>query len=301
MSTIPLFPLFTKLTIDHKGEIERLMERFPPYSDFNFVSLFCWNTDGNTEVSKIGNGLAIKLKDYTSNDVTYSLLVSGNDTRKHVDLMLAHVKKLSLVPEYTVLALKAARGLVVSEEPENHDYIYRVDRLAGLDGGEYKKKRNKVHQFHGDLGEVVTTELHTTLRTGLDIEIEGLLVQWCFESGVLVDDQKDEIAAIRMALNNLHTLGLVLTTLRVDGKLKGISINQKLTEGNAICHFEKTIKAHNNIGAYLVHQVACQLRSEGCAYVNWEQDLGIEGLRSLKRSYHTYFYLKKFTITKSAV
>lgn len=293
---IPYFPHFTKLDLDHKVEIEQIVANFPPYSDFNFVSLFCWNTDGNTEVSRIGNGLVIKLKDYTSDDVTYSLIISGSDARRNLDIVLSHVNKLSLVPEYTILSLQNHDNLILSEEPYNHDYVYRVDRLARLDGSSYKKKRNKVHQFQNDLGEVVNTSFYTSLPDGIELDIEGLLVQWCFENDILYKDQSDEIAAIKTALANIEVFDLILTTLRVNGKLKGFSLNQKLLDGNAICHFEKTIKAHNNIGTYLVNKVANFLRDEGCAYVNWEQDLGLNGLRNLKQSYNTYFYLKKYSV-----
>ncbi|MGI8475489.1 MAG: hypothetical protein ACR2OO_03850 [Thermomicrobiales bacterium] len=38
---IPSFPSFRPLEISDQFEIEQWVKQFPPYSDFNFVSLWC--------------------------------------------------------------------------------------------------------------------------------------------------------------------------------------------------------------------------------------------------------------------
>lgn len=40
---IPKFPEFKKLELSNKEEIENFTSKFPPYSDFNFVSMWCWD------------------------------------------------------------------------------------------------------------------------------------------------------------------------------------------------------------------------------------------------------------------
>ena len=43
---IPEFPEFKKLELSNKEEIEKITQKFPPYSDFNFVSMWCLGIKG---------------------------------------------------------------------------------------------------------------------------------------------------------------------------------------------------------------------------------------------------------------
>ena len=71
---IALFPEFSKIDISHRYEIEAITSKFEPYSDFNFVSLFCWDTDGSAAVSVSNDNLIIKIPDYINGIPVYSML-----------------------------------------------------------------------------------------------------------------------------------------------------------------------------------------------------------------------------------
>ena len=55
------FPKFTALRLEDKKEYQKIISSFAPYSDFNFVSLFSWNINDKTFVSKLGSGIVIRL------------------------------------------------------------------------------------------------------------------------------------------------------------------------------------------------------------------------------------------------
>lgn len=293
---IARFPNFSPIGLRHKEEYEEIIKDFPPYSDFNFVSLFCWNSNQTTEISRLGEGIVIKLKDYTSDNIIYSFLSKDKETLKMVKKILDLSPRLCLVPESTINAM-GPHDLDICEEPDNFDYVYKLLDLVSLDGKKYKKKRNKVHRFNTDLSSDVTTQVVRDIAPSLRQEIEGVVVQWCFENEVLVADMQDEVDAILAAVDNLKALNLILVEVRVKGKLKGFSINE-ITHGTySLCHFEKTINAHENIASYLVKSVADILLTKGSHFVNWEQDLGLDGLRQLKRSYHQDHFLKKYSLS----
>ena len=43
---LPEFPQFKKLELSDKEEVEKFTSKFPPYSDFNFVSMWSWDIKG---------------------------------------------------------------------------------------------------------------------------------------------------------------------------------------------------------------------------------------------------------------
>jgi len=43
---IPEFPQFKNLELTDKIDVEKFTSKFPPYSDFNFVSMWSWDIKG---------------------------------------------------------------------------------------------------------------------------------------------------------------------------------------------------------------------------------------------------------------
>lgn len=295
-TSLPTYPDFDTIDIRHKEDIEKIVAKHEPYSDFNFTSLFCWNTDGNTAVALLNGNLVVRQKDYTSSHVNYSLLGS-NKVKESLDTLLNDVGCIHLVPQDLVDVIDNTESYDIIEEPDHFDYVYSLDELARLEGGVYKKKRNKVNNYSSDRAEQTEILTLDTISEGLREEIDGLFVQWCFENEKLYAEVEDEADAIHRAVDNFEELGLLIIELRIDGKLKGFSINQKIDDTYAICHFEKSIKAHNSLSPFFVNAVSAELLKRDCRLVNWEQDLGIEGLRQQKRSYAPTKQLKKYAIS----
>ncbi|MCA1638525.1 MAG: hypothetical protein LC768_09365, partial [Acidobacteria bacterium] len=61
---IPSFPHFRNLRADDKEAVESFTNQFPPYSDFNFTSLWCWNVSEKIQVSQLYGNLIVRFTDY---------------------------------------------------------------------------------------------------------------------------------------------------------------------------------------------------------------------------------------------
>ena len=71
-----------------------------------------------------------------------------------------------------------------------------------------------------------------------------------------------------------------------------------MNDETAVVHSEKGNPKIN--GLYqVINQWFCQNALGVHTWVNREQDLGIEGLRQAKMSYHPDHWVKKFTVRKS--
>ena len=81
--------------------------------------------------------------------------------------------------------------------------------------------------------------------------------------------------------------------LRVDGKLVAFTIGEPLNQNTYGVHIEKADVQYQ--GAYpAINQAFVEAVAASYAYVNREEDLGIEGLRKAKLSYQPVTILEKY-------
>jgi hypothetical protein len=173
---ISVFPNFSKLTIEHQPEVVRLTAGYEPYSDFNFTSLFCWNSDESTAISNLNGNLVINLPDYISGEPVYSLL-GINMINESIGALLQITDRLKLVPE--VVAELINPNLYISKEDrDNNDYIYELADLASLGGVKYKKKRNKLHSALKELGQDWSISSSASINDSLKLTIKTLSDAW---------------------------------------------------------------------------------------------------------------------------
>jgi hypothetical protein len=293
---ISAFPAFSKLGIEHKDDIAEFTSRFEPYSDFNFTSLLSWD-DGSTEVSMIHGNLVIKISDYVTGETAYSLL-GNNEVEPSLRLLLSSAGELRFVPETTVSSVIGKDSFLIGEDRDNFDYVYLLNDLAELPGGAFKKKRNKASRFKKSFAGQSIGAISERLHPGRKPDIDRIFSSWHTSS----DKDEEEILAERNALLRLveysEKLDILFTGVAADGICVGFSLNEKIGTDFAICHFEKALAEYNdlNIYTYLSQQAAKDLSGLGCKYVNWEQDLGLPGLRKAKLSYKPAGFLKKYTV-----
>jgi hypothetical protein len=297
---IATFPDFSKLDLSHKDQIAEITRRYEPYSDFNFTSLFSWD-DGSSEVSLLNGNLVIKLADYMTGEPVYSIL-GTTDIDASLDILLAATGTLKLVPEATLQAMQDGEKYVIEEDRDNFDYVYSLRTLADLPGGDFKKKRNKAHSFGRSFpGRSLQAEAGPlTKNDGNDII--HIFKRWAEVPSKSVEEIQAEQAAVLRLIEYSESFDLYLIKLMLDGQAIAFSINEKLSDDYALCHFEKALPEYHrgNIYTYLSQEVAKALLAFGCVKVNWEQDLGLEGLRKSKSSYYPSMYLKKYTVRKLA-
>ena len=104
-----------------------------------------------------------------------------------------------------------------------------------------------------------------------------------------------EFEAVKKAFEYFDELDMVGGLIRVNGEVIAYTLGEPQMNGRCfVSHFEKA--PADMIGAYpIINQEFtknCLMQYE---YVNREEDLGIEGLRKAKQSYHPEIWLEKCT------
>ena len=125
----------------------------------------------------------------------------------------------------------------------------------------------------------------------LDLQEDWCELRDCESSQDLLDEDR----AIYEALTNYQVLGFRGGAILIDSNVEAFALGEKLNENTAVIHIEK---ANPEIpGLYAaINQRFCAQEWAEVRYVNREQDLGIEGLRKAKLSYHPDHLVEKYTV-----
>jgi hypothetical protein len=178
-----------------------------------------------------------------------------------------------------------------------NDYIYSVEKMANLSGKKYHGKRGHITYFmkaYPDWQfEVLTPE-----TVG---ECIALHTSWIDEKDQTEQKEEDaefslEFEAVLSAFDNYKALGFVGGLIRVDGKVIAYTMGEPHSKDCFVTHFEKA--PADMRGAFpIINQVFTRQCLSGYTYVNREEDLGLEGLRKAKQSYHPEIFLEKCVAT----
>lgn len=290
------FPSFSKLELTHKEEVESITKHFTPYSDFNFVSLYTWDTDGSTSVALLNRNLVIQLPDYLTSEPVLSILGKENIDAS-LQILLETTDKLKLVPEDTVRAIKNPGLFLIEEDRDNYDYMYDLSEITNLAGKKFKKIRNKLNTFNVSNPDSITISNEPSLSESSKQEFLELFDEWAKTAKQSKEDSVAEKVAITRLLANASSLRLLFTNFRQGSRLVAFSISEVLENQYAMCHFEKGSPSLNNIYVYVAYEGAKALLAQGVKYANWEQDLGIQGLREAKSKWQPESFLKKYTVS----
>ena len=123
-----------------------------------------------------------------------------------------------------------------------------------------------------------------------------MALKWRNANDVDEDDEKHAEMAVSMnSLRLYKELGLRGGLLRVNGEVAAFSLGEPVCDDTIVVHIEK---ARTDIeGAYsMINQQFVIHETEGFTYINREDDVGEEGLRKAKLSYHPVFMVEKGTV-----
>lgn len=303
---IPLFPQFKKLTDSDQKHITEITNKYDPYSDFNFTSVYSYNTLELAEISVLNNNLVMKFTDYESNLPFYTFLGDNRvqDTLQQVidrSIVDGFGNELKLIPEINIKSHldTLADSYEISEDRDNFDYVYSLENLATLSGRHYDGHRNLVKRFHESFAGIKIEEI-TLVQKDIQQKISDLVFRWGKNKNKTEDEIKTEFSAIERLLNIAPTLNLTAIGAFDNDILVGFSIEEVLSSKWAIAHFGKADITYHGIFQVMEHEHAKRLHAKGIELLNYEQDLGISGLRQSKQNWKPIGFLKKYKIKPKA-
>jgi len=299
VTPVPLFPDFKQVSLDDRDIFREILWAYQPEtSELTFTKLFIWQPHYKTQWSMYQDWLIIICTD-TSGKL-YCLQPVGPPGRSSVaGMLLQWLHDEKNVPEPSIeradkkLAGELGQGgsFVVEPLREHFDYVYRSSDLIHLAGRKYHGKKNHINKF-------TATHAFTYMPLG-ESHIQACLEmqnKWC-DCHRCTEDMNlmREWEAIRDLLSHFEELNIQGGVILIEGRVEAFTIGELLNEQTAVVHIEKANTAIPGLYS-MINQQFCEHAWQTVSCINREQDLGDEGLRQAKLSYHPDHLVEKYRI-----
>jgi len=279
------------LALDDRLLVNEYFRRFPPQtSELTFTNLYAWRRTRPILIDIFKESLIIFAETRTGR----VLLGKPVGPVSLVDVISEYGGEITgaeRFPKANIEGLQLLPGVMVLEDRDNADYVYRCEDLAGLAGRNYTKKRNHIHQCKAAYPcqyERITPEIISQCLAMQD--------RWCAARDCKAEPGLcGEYQAIEETLLHYQEFGLTGCAIRIDGTIEAFTIGEALNPTTAVCHFEKAMPRFQGLGQ-MINQCFAENNLTGFSHVNREQDLGIPGLRQSKESYYPDYLVEKVRI-----
>jgi hypothetical protein len=171
------------------------------------------------------------------------------------------------------------------------DYVYKREKLASMSGKKLHKKRNHLNYFENNFTFKMIDLTDDKLEETYEF-LKSLILERSF-------NPNEELLATLRVVNQRNRLGLISKLLYADERLVGVIIAQNHF-GTALIHIAKADVDTRGASVALFSYFLRDNLTE-CDYVNFMEDMGIEGLRQMKESYYPEFMIEKFVATRPLV
>lgn len=282
---------FKPPTLDDRGRInDYVLHSGQIGCDVSFVNTYLWRAHYDIRVAFTDDAY---YKCYLRNGTVsgYCFPMTRGDIRTAVDRIVDDARERGNVPfigllnEANAAVIRSMYGdrVQIAEDRDSFDYVYLRENLANLAGKKYHAKRNHISRFfreHDDYSiKEICRENHADVLSVCERWQEGAA-----ETG--------ESEIIRDALEHFDTLGMFGLLLYVGGSPIAVSIGSAINGQVCDVNFEKAVEIDE---AYAVINNEFAKRFDSFTLFNREEDMGLEGLRRSKLSYHPDILLTKST------
>lgn len=201
-----------------------------------------------------------------------------------------------LVDEAAVKAFDLPQELYhVEEERMYFDYVYDAEELRTLPGKKYHKKKNHLNAFLN----TYQNRFQSRRLDGHDVKaILDFVERWHGNRNIDDPYHRDdyEVKGIAYMLQNCNLIKYEMYGVFVDGQMEAFSLGTYDSEKRtAYIHVEKANPDIRGLYPYINQHFLMDCFPDA-RYVNREDDMGLEGLRKAKLSYHPVYLVKKYMI-----
>lgn len=288
---------FERMDLHKKKEYERFLFRCGERGcEYSFANKFLW---GRQKVAMMGNFLVFQAQ--FDRRCVYPFPIGEGDIKPVLDTLIQDARERG-IPCYLTGLTQEDCTLVESLYPgkfrfhtdrDSFDYVYAIDDLADLKGRKFQKKRNHLNRFLEEHPDFQVLPLNESTRAAAYC----MLQQW-YAHRLELDPNMDfhlEKLALDRAFAFQTQLEMDGIVVLEGGRVLAFAMGSRLNEDTFDIHFEKAREDVQGSYNLINREFARYLREKHpeLKWLNREDDLGLEGLRSAKLSYNPARLLEK--------
>ena len=253
---------------------------------------FLFRFYSGTDKNRYGYGFPLKIQDGADLKTAIQLIIDDA-------LSFARPANLCLITETQKQELENCLTQNFSEykinfesERNDSDYVYSRLSLAELKGKTYHKKKNHVLRFQR-IHEGEWT--YKSLDDEVAEDIIKVSCQWMKENGNEdLEVLRMEHESIESSLNARNIFDLTGGVLYIGKKPVAMTVASPINNKVIDVHFEKCLTQYATDGGYAAINWCFANSCTQYDFLNREEDMGVEGLRKAKLSYHPDIILNKW-------
>lgn len=281
---------FRLFTIEDRNLIERYSSEKLGWEN-SFACIWAWNVRGGHEIAEFDD--FVILKNLYGEKILFSAPYAVNNDAflRGMDEIKRYCKENGVNHSVVNLSKEQAELLnpdeyEISTNRNSYDYVYNTSDLISLSGKKYHSKRNFIKRFKD--------KYEFEFRDYEDDDYDGvcqLFDTWL--EGRDPDSVNIERTALVRTLDCHKKMNTVSAVLSVDGKIIGFSAGEVVGKvGHTL--FEKADVSFEGIYPTL-NNLFAQAYYKDTKYINRQEDMGLEGLRKAKLSYHPIILVEKYS------
>ncbi len=294
----------TLAKIDFKPLTPEDKERYEAYlfagktrgCEFSFANLCLWGKQQN--IAFWGDHVILFL--HYGKHTVYLYPLGTGDKKEVLDAILADARERGVSPvlsgvlpeERETLEALYPDAFTYTANEGSFDYVYRIDDLAELTGKKYHGKRNHLNRFR---------EAYSSYRAeplgGAHFPLVRRMVEEWYRERAERDPEGDyemERMALDRALRDYEALGLDGLVLFDGDDLLAVTMGSRLSHDTFDVHFEKACVGTAYTAINYEFSRYIREKYPEVRFLDREEDMGIEGLRRAKRSYHPHHNVTKY-------
>jgi hypothetical protein len=265
--------------------------------EYSFSNLYLWGQQNAT----ILHGHMV-LFSHFQNITVYPYPVGSGDKRKVLDAIMEDAKERNIPLVITGMCRESQKNLeelypnqfVFQGSQDYDDYVYAIDDLADLKGRKYHRKKNHYNRFIKNYPSYKTSPL---TREYLP-KVKQMLDDW-YESKRMQNPKADftmERQALYRAFEDYEKLEMEGMVLLYEDEVLAFTMASRVSPDTFDVHFEKAKEDVDGAYTAINCEFAKYIRDKypEIKYLNREEDMGIEGLRTAKERYYPHHMVEKY-------
>ena len=288
---------FHKTALEDKARYEALLDAMPERGcEYSFANLYMW---GRQEIAFLED-CAVFFSHFNGRTV-YPFPIGPGNRRAALERILEDAHQRGIPCRITGMTDADRQELEgwfpdvfeIRNARDSFDYVYDINALADLRGKKLQKKRNHFNRFQTLYPDYRVEPIGCANLS----RVQHMVNDWYVhrrKSDPEGDYLLESLAMVR-AFRHYEELGMEGIALLQGDRVLAVTLGSRLSRDTFDIHFEK---AREDVpGAY--NAVNCEfarylrLKYPEIAYLNREDDVGLEGLRTAKLSYYPHHMVEK--------
>ena len=300
---------FAPVTLADKPTVDRYTKVYGESScQHSFVSMFALREKYGSEICE-KDGFLFTLRKALCRDGerVYLAPMGGGDRKGAYAAILADAAKHGCKAVFNTVTKGQVDFLQQSfpgrfrytELRDYAEYVYLTESLCNMGGKKLADKRYKINRLLRECGDKLEVK---QLCSDDAPELLRFEEKWLRDNAEDHDQDalQREMRAIRLQLENFDPLGLSGVGIYLEGNMIAFAYGVPLNDG---CYDGLAAKADRAIpNTYkLLYREMSRLCAAPRTYFNWEEDVGVKGLRSIKTEYDPSVLMRKYLVRENGL